>query len=63
MQRNLITRLLLIMSGLLLASTCIADESENVKGPNILWIVGKNLKLDLGCYGAANVKTLVYTFL
>jgi N-sulfoglucosamine sulfohydrolase len=25
--------------------------------PNILWIVGENLKLDLGCYGAMNVKT------
>ena len=26
------------------------------KRPNILWIVGENLKLDLGCYGAENVK-------
>ena len=25
--------------------------------PNILWIVGENLKLDLGCYGAKNVET------
>jgi arylsulfatase A-like enzyme len=25
--------------------------------PNILWIVGENLKLDLGCYGAGNVET------
>jgi len=25
--------------------------------PNILWIVGENLKLDLGCYGAKNVHT------
>lgn len=25
--------------------------------PNILWIVGENLKLDLGCYGAKNVRT------
>jgi len=25
--------------------------------PNILWIVGENLKLDLGCYGAEHVKT------
>ena len=25
--------------------------------PNILWIVGENLKLDLGCYGAQHVKT------
>ena len=27
------------------------------KRPNILWIVGENMKLDLGCYGAENVKT------
>ncbi|MFV1965221.1 MAG: sulfatase [Pirellulaceae bacterium] len=27
------------------------------KRPNILWIVGENLKLDLGCYGAKNVET------
>jgi arylsulfatase A-like enzyme len=25
--------------------------------PNILWIVGENFKLDLGCYGAKNVST------
>ena len=25
--------------------------------PNIVWIVGENLKLDLGCYGAQYVKT------
>ena len=25
--------------------------------PNILWIVGENLDLDLGCYGAKNVRT------
>jgi len=27
------------------------------KRPNILWIVGENFKLDLGCYGAKNVST------
>lgn len=27
------------------------------KRPNILWIVGENMKLDLGCYGAKNVHT------
>ena len=25
--------------------------------PNIVWIVGENLKLDLGCYGAKHVET------
>lgn len=34
-----------------------ADEPSQQTRPNILWIVGENLKLDLGCYGAQNVKT------
>ena len=32
-------------------------EETNRERPNILWIVGENLKLDLGCYGAKNVST------
>jgi len=31
--------------------------AEENRRPNILWIVGENLKLDLGCYGAKNVRT------
>ncbi len=27
------------------------------KRPNIVWIVAENIKLDLGCYGAENVRT------
>ena len=39
-------------------SSLLADESAKVRAqPNILWIVGENLKLDLGCYGAKNVRT------
>ena len=38
----------------LVAHQCFCDQE---KRPNILWIVGENLKLDLGCYGAQNVKT------
>lgn len=34
-----------------------AGPKPNVNRPNILWIVGENLKLDLGCYGAKNVRT------
>ena len=30
---------------------------ESVQRPNILWIVGENFALDLGCYGAQNVET------
>lgn len=32
-------------------------ESARPKPPNILWIVGENFALDLGCYGAENVRT------
>ncbi len=30
---------------------------EVISRPNILWIVGENFALDLGCYGAQNVET------
>jgi N-sulfoglucosamine sulfohydrolase len=30
---------------------------KRVQQPNILWIVGENLSLDLGCYGAQHVHT------
>lgn len=30
---------------------------EVISRPNILWIVGENFALDLGCYGARNVET------
>ncbi|MCA9128852.1 MAG: sulfatase [Planctomycetales bacterium] len=49
-----------ILSGLaicLMGGSLLADEPTAPRTPNILWIVGENLKLDLGCYGAANVKT------
>ncbi|MEZ6130448.1 MAG: sulfatase [Planctomycetaceae bacterium] len=41
-------------------STGHADDPDGrpaIIRPNILWIVGENLKLDLGCYGALNVQT------
>ncbi len=43
----------------LLTPLAVANEAQDgAKGsPNILWIVGENLKLDLECYGAENVKT------
>jgi arylsulfatase A-like enzyme len=34
-----------------------AAEKAKPKRPNILWIVGENLALDLGCYGEGNVRT------
>ena len=33
------------------------NSELKIERPNILWIVGENLKLDLGCYGAKNVHT------
>ncbi|MFP6692559.1 MAG: sulfatase [Pirellulales bacterium] len=53
-------RRLFIIAGLLacggFAQTGAFAEPER-KRPNILWIVGENLKLDLACYGAKNVNT------
>jgi len=34
-----------------------ASAESTFDRPNIVWIVGENLKLDLGCYGAQHVKT------
>ena len=45
-------RYILLLLLFLFQNLCFGE-----KRPNILWIVGENLKLDLGCYGAKNVKT------
>ena len=34
-----------------------AKAQGTLARPNIVWIVGENLKLDLGCYGAQHVET------
>jgi len=39
------------------ADFAAADEPDRPSRPNILWIVGENLALDLGCYGAEQVET------
>jgi arylsulfatase A-like enzyme len=36
---------------------CAQFQHKDTKTPNILWIVGENFDLDLGCYGAKNVHT------
>ncbi len=53
-----------VLAGLALFITLIGcngkkPESQNTSTtrPNILWIVGENFDLDLGCYGARNVLT------
>ena len=35
-----------------------AEAAEVARKPNILWIVGENFGLDLGCYGARGVRAL-----
>jgi arylsulfatase A-like enzyme len=34
-----------------------AKAQGTLARPNIVWLVGENLKLDLGCYGAQDVET------
>jgi len=40
-----------------LAVLCPLAGAHAVKRPNVLWLVGENLKLDLGCYGEKLVRT------
>jgi arylsulfatase A-like enzyme len=47
---------------LLLVSACLAaapatDKSAASRRPNILWLIGENIDLDLGCYGEKLVRT------
>lgn len=42
---------------LLLAGVAGRDNYAAEGRPNILWLIGENLAHDLGCYGAANVRT------
>lgn len=35
----------------------LAQSSSTARRPNLLWLVGENITHDLGCYGAANVRT------
>ncbi|QDU61084.1 Choline-sulfatase [Planctomycetes bacterium Pan216] len=47
-----------VAASILLATLCLtASTADAAKRPNILWIVGENFALDLGCYGAENVHT------
>ena len=42
------------------AAAVVGAEAAGAAGPrrpNVLWIVGENFALDLGCYGAENVRT------
>jgi N-sulfoglucosamine sulfohydrolase len=46
--------LLILLILAILGPPCAGAEA---KRPNILWIVGENIKLDLGCYGEKLVRT------
>ncbi|NRB73158.1 MAG: sulfatase, partial [Verrucomicrobiales bacterium] len=54
--KTLSPRLLAIFALTALVSLTCNLQAET-KRPNILWLVGENMKLDLGCYGAENVRT------
>ena len=54
--KTLSSRLLAIFALTTLVSLACNLRAET-KRPNILWLVGENMKLDLGCYGTENVKT------
>lgn len=51
------TLLSAIVLGAVLMSASASAADKTARRPNILWIVGENMKLDLGCYGAKNVRT------
>jgi len=40
-----------------LSSSQVRGDDDTGRPPNILWIVGENLALDLGCYGQRDVRT------
>ena len=49
--------LALVAAAIGVPASADAADAPKARRPNILWIVGENLKLDLGCYGAKNVST------
>lgn len=52
-------RLAIALFGAWMTTFSVTAFSETpARPPNILWIVAENFKLDFGCYGAKNVRTL-----
>ncbi len=62
---NHVSRFILTGIAILIGMSCNSSKTEAPNGgseagpkqPNIIWIVGENLNLDLGIYGAENVAT------
>jgi len=52
-----LNRMLVALLVTLVLPPMLFAEGTHPKSPNILWIVGENLSLDLGCYGAKHVHT------
>ena len=47
-----------LLTILLLTPLAVLHAAQNnPKRPNILWLAGENIKLDLGCYGEKLVRT------
>ena len=57
LMRNALAVLLAVTVTVLSSSESRAAAAGRSKQPNILWIVGENFALDLGCYGARQVRT------
>lgn len=57
MKFQIITGLIFFIALIGCSGKKIEQQNATVVRPNILWIVGENFDLDLGCYGAANVST------
>ncbi len=56
--RRIVRVVLLLLSGFALVCLIVCPvAARDARTPNILWIVGENFALDLGCYGAPNVRT------
>ena len=51
------TACLLLISAALTAAASAAETATTPRRPNILWLIGENIKLDLGCYGEKLVCT------
>ena len=48
---------LALLAGFAVSAIGLPAPAAERTAPNILWIVGENLDLDLGCYGQKNVHT------
>ena len=47
----------ILLLGSLSCEATVVSAQARAQRPNILWIVGENLALDLGCYGMQHVRT------